>query len=112
VSIVSLTETHTEDEILAWFIWINQQYDVPNRSDYYLMQIAQQVARVLSKEPKRIKLSDFKLKFGLFEKQKNKKTIEEEKKKASKHMLGSLLGWLKTAPKEKIVKPAKIPKGK
>lgn len=35
----------------------------PNRTDHYLMQIAMEVRRVLSKHPGRIKLSHFKLKF-------------------------------------------------
>lgn len=33
----------------------------PNRSDYYLMQIAMEVRRVLSRNPNRIKLKHFKL---------------------------------------------------
>lgn len=35
----------------------------PSRSDYYAMQIAMEVRRVLSKHPNQIKLSHFKLKF-------------------------------------------------
>lgn len=35
----------------------------PNKTEYYLMQIAQAVKQVLAKNPKRVKLSHFKMKF-------------------------------------------------
>ena len=43
--------------------WLNEQYHIPSRSDYYLMQIAQEVRRVLAKRKKSIKLKHFLLKF-------------------------------------------------
>lgn len=45
--------------------WLDRQMNEPSRSDFYLMQIAQEVRRVLSKKPETILLEDhFKIKFG------------------------------------------------
>lgn len=43
--------------------WLNNQWNEPDKKDYYLMQIAQEVRRVLSKSPSKIKLKDFLIKF-------------------------------------------------
>ena len=43
--------------------WLNEQYHIPSRTDYYLMQIAQEVRRVLSKRKRSVKLKHFLLKF-------------------------------------------------
>lgn len=54
---------HTNREYLTWMDWLEEQWEHPTRGDFYLMQIARQVACVLSKEPDRIKLQDFLLTF-------------------------------------------------
>lgn len=66
--------------------WFNQQYDEPSRSDYYLMQIAQEVRRVLSKNPSRVRLLDFKLPFG--KTSTDKKVKEDISKKAISRWIG------------------------
>lgn len=43
--------------------WLDEQWNQPSRSDQYLMQIAMEVRRVLSKKPNVIQLDHFKLKF-------------------------------------------------
>ncbi|MHC4687246.1 MAG: hypothetical protein ACYTEW_23490, partial [Planctomycetota bacterium] len=47
---------------------MDEQWNRPSRSDQYLMQIAQEVRRVLSKDPEAIKLDHFKIRFELVEK--------------------------------------------
>lgn len=49
--------THREANIWEW--WFQQEVYLPERNDYYLMQIAQEVKRVLSKKPGDIKLEQF-----------------------------------------------------
>lgn len=40
-----------------------KKWGEPNKTEFYLMQIAQAVRQVLAKHPKRIKLSHFKMRF-------------------------------------------------
>ena len=54
----------THREFLTWEAWLNKQWNRPSRSDYYEMQTACQVARVLAKTPGNIKIEHFKLPFG------------------------------------------------
>lgn len=54
-------QKHTHREYLLWMAWLAKQHDTPDRSDYYLMQIAAEIRRVLSKQPNKIKLEHFKL---------------------------------------------------
>lgn len=60
-------ESHTERELRGWLSWIvmNKERDAENPSpdQWYMMQIAQEIKRVLSKNPASIKLSNFKLSF-------------------------------------------------
>lgn len=55
----------THREYLTWLEWLDQQWDEPSRSDYYLMQIAAEVRRgyVASRYARRIRIPDFRLRF-------------------------------------------------
>jgi hypothetical protein len=53
----------TERELKAWVKWLDEQMDVPDRADYYQMQTAAAVHRGLVKGPRRVKLTDFRLRF-------------------------------------------------
>jgi|TARA_R110000824_G_scaffold89320_1_gene219036 hypothetical protein len=91
--------SHREYKI--WMRHFKEELNQPSRSDHYLMQIAQEVKRVLSKRPTKIKMKDFFLTFGNPEK---KKTLTlEEKTKESK----SFWGLLKTVNTlgTKVAKP-------
>lgn len=54
----------TNRQYLVTLAWLQQQWNRPTRSDSYLMQIACEVRRVLSKDPRKIHLSHFELEFG------------------------------------------------
>lgn len=54
-------------EYLTRLAWIEENWNDPDRSDYYLMQIAQEIRKVMSKKPKNIKLDHLKIKFGMKE---------------------------------------------
>lgn len=59
-------EKHTERELRVWLEWLNLQMDEPDRGDWYSMQIACEVRRVITllcqsrRDPTPV---DFKLKF-------------------------------------------------
>ena len=72
-------------EYLTRLAWLDAQWNKPSRLEYYLMQIAQEVRRVLSKKPKLIKLKDFLINFG------GKKN---EKVDYQKTVLASKMTWL------------------
>ena len=60
-------KSHTETQLKAWLVWIakkrEQDLAEPTPTQWYLMQIAAEVARVLSKNPRAIKTESFKIKF-------------------------------------------------
>lgn len=56
-------DKHTYREYQMWMAYFEDEWKEPTLSDYYLMQIAQEVRRVLSKNPNAVKLEDFKIKF-------------------------------------------------
>lgn len=53
----------TRRQFRAWREWTAEDLNEPSKADYYAMQIAAEVRRVLSKKPGGIKLADFKLVF-------------------------------------------------
>ncbi len=56
---------HTYREYLTWMAWLDEEeWEHPNPTQYYLMQIAQEVCRVISKKPEKIKLEHFKMQFS------------------------------------------------
>lgn len=54
----------TNRQFNTWTFWLGEQWNLPSRTDNYLMQIACEVRRVLSRRPRSIKMKDFKLEFG------------------------------------------------
>jgi len=61
------------------------EWNAPSRSDYYLMQIACEVRRVLRKNPESIKLDSFKIPFE-FETSENPETAEGYTKEEIRQM--------------------------
>lgn len=74
-------ERITHREYRLWLIHFRKELDQPSRTDYYLMQIAREVRRVLSKKPNKIQLKDFLIPFG---KPPRKQLTKEEKTAESK----------------------------
>ena len=54
----------THRQFLAWRDWLKHEFNTPSRSDHYLMTIACEVRRVLSKNPNSINADDFRLTFS------------------------------------------------
>ena len=55
-----LRETSLND-FRMWTRWLDDQWEVPTLTDYYLMAIAQSIWQVHSENPNNIKLNSFKL---------------------------------------------------
>ena len=71
--------------------WMQKELNTPDRTDFYLMQIAQEVRRVLHKKPAEVNLDQFKLKFSL----QSAQSTETQKQQAiawSKHRWLSAVG--------------------
>lgn len=101
-------KSHTRRELRLWLVWLRRQWDRPDRHDWYLMQLACEVRRVLSKKPASIKVQDFKLRFGT-EKTKSKPRTREEAAALSK---AKWLGFVEIAGGKKVQGlPAKQPPG-
>lgn len=65
----------TYREYRTWLTWLDEQWNNPSRSDYYMMQIAQAVARKGIRNPQDVTVGMFRLPFVM------KKGEEEEKEK-------------------------------
>ena len=64
MSLSECMNSHTERQFRTWIEWLDSQWNEPSLTDHYLMQIATEVRRVLSKNPNDIKLDDFKIEFS------------------------------------------------
>lgn len=53
----------THRQFLTWHAWLAMEWSRPSRSDYYQMQTACEVRRVLSKKPRQVKIKHFHLEF-------------------------------------------------
>ena len=67
-------EEHTHREYLTWMVWLKEERQTPKLTDYYLMQLAAEVRRVLSKKPNSIKMEHFELKSST-----EKESLEQNK---------------------------------
>ena len=81
--------SHREYELrLAWML---EQNNRPSRTDFYLMQIAAEVRRVLHKQPNTVRAQDFELKFGKSKKKEITAENAKERARRSKAFFGSLI---------------------
>jgi hypothetical protein len=65
MSLRECMEKHTEHEMRITLAWLEMQWERPNRTDWYLMQIAAEVRRGLVKRPNDVKTEHLKLRFVL-----------------------------------------------
>ena len=81
---------HTHRELLTWLAWLDNKESNPDPTQYYLMQIAAEVRRVLAKNPSKVKLDDFQLQFNTAGSQAT--PDPEQAVKHSKHRWRAFLG--------------------
>jgi hypothetical protein len=86
----------TYRQYLGWCYWLDKQWNLPTREDYYRMQHSCEVRRVLAKNPRAINVNDFKLKFDLGERFEKKVTVEE----ATMHSMNRWFGAVGFIPSE------------
>lgn len=53
----------THREFLTRLAWLDEQWNRPARSDYYLMRVAQRVQQVLSRSPNSVGIDDQRVRF-------------------------------------------------
>lgn len=73
----------TNREFKTWIAWLDDQLNIPNRNDYYLMQIAGYVSHVLSK--KSWQPGDYKLKFKVDAPVQSKQDRDKAKKRKTEY---------------------------
>lgn len=82
----------THRQFSAWQRWLRDRWEVPSRSDYYLMQIAfeaRNILRSLAGSGRSLSLEDFKLKFG---------TAPAVRQQSPEELKAMILGGLGIAP--------------
>ena len=51
-----------------WLLWLDEEYNVPSRSDFYVMQLTASVdslpARVWGRKPPNVNISTYRIKFN------------------------------------------------
>ncbi len=85
-------------DFVDWVAYLNEDVNAFHREDYFLASIAAEVRCTYVKEPMKVKLSDFLIKFK--EKVKQKKVNIEEKTKRSKAFWGTVTGFTKRKKKQ------------
>lgn len=80
----------TRRQSMTLLYWMGEDWSTPSRTDYYLMQIACEVRRVLAKDPGKIRTNHFKLDFGTGKAKKPKLTREEAAEKAKASWIAAL----------------------
>lgn len=63
MDLTSCLQKTTNRQYLSWMVYLDDLWNLPDLTCHYLMQIACEVRRVLSKDPNKIKDEHFKLKF-------------------------------------------------
>ena len=91
MSFTEFMERTTNRQFQMMVEFLKMEWNQPSRSDNYLMLIAQEVRRVLSKDPAKITLSDFKLTFGTGN-EKTPKMSREQRTAIAQNHWRSLLG--------------------
>lgn len=94
-------------------IWLNEQWNIPDRHDHYLMGLMCQVARIFSSSPGTIQPNKFKIEFNTTTK---RKLSEEEEKKHIENLkamrmasLGGRGRMTKVDANGNVIEAAKIP---
>ena len=93
----------THRQFLAWKIWLMEEWNHPDRTDNYLMQIGCEVRRVLAKKPGSHKLEHLHIPFEFRRGAKPAQTAQtpEQRAKASEQI------WLAAVRAKKPPKPDK-----
>lgn len=84
-------------EYLTWMAWFEMDQNRPDRSDHYAMQIAAEVRRGNSKNPRKVLLEHFKIPFRRASERPKPKTVEEATAQ-SRARWGWIPKWAKVPP--------------
>ena len=63
-------------QYMVWMAWLDEDYNHPTRTDFYLMQVALDAIRPWTKQ--KLTLADFKLEFGKASRRESRKPTVEE----------------------------------
>jgi len=67
--------------------YLDEQWNQPGLTEFYLMQICQKICQILSQKPERIHIEDFKLGFDTSKKSKVQETLFDKREKAHQRFL-------------------------
>jgi len=81
----------TSTQFLSWLAYLDYDVNAFHREDWFLAQIAQEVRRLISNKPKKVRLNWFLLKFT--NKKEKKRLTKAEKEKAAARQKKRILAW-------------------
>lgn len=79
----------THRQYQGWLAWLAQQWNEPDRHDWYAMQIACEVRRVLSQKPGQHQPDQLKIKF-----EERKPLSEEDKRRHAENVKAAWIGMV------------------
>ena len=82
----------THRQFKVWCAWEDLEWNKPNRSDHYTMQVAYQLAVVNSKNPSAIRFDKFKIKFSSSKNEESDMSLEKAAALAKMRWIGGLFG--------------------
>ena len=93
---------------MVWLTWLDEDYNYPSRTDYYLMAVAMHVLRPWTRQ--RMALDDFRLEFKRAE-QSKKSHLEEDKRRFAQFLgAGDIREFRVRLPDGTIKEPEQSPK--
>lgn len=87
--------THLQQKV--WMVWLDLQWNRPNRSDYYAMQGAVSTSRQFAKHPERVTLDKMRIEFKPI--RKRHPLTEQEKEDITKQSQSQWRSFLETTEK-------------
>ncbi len=69
---------------LSWVEWLDMQWNIPTRDNYYMMRVAQRIIQAAVKEPDEIDIYDQRVEFG-----------DGKKKESTEESKAEIVGWEK-----------------
>jgi|TARA_R110002096_G_scaffold55026_9_gene141621 hypothetical protein len=86
-------KTMSHREYRTRLAWLEDQWEQPSRTDNYLMQIALEVARMMSRNKGAYNIGQFLLKFG---REKKKVVTEQQAEQSKQSWLSRIVGGFKS----------------
>lgn len=99
MSIGECLQKHTHRQMLSWMAYLDMDANRPDKVENYLMQIAAEIRKTKAKNPRSVRIEDFRLKFGNGSSQ---EPASDDRVAASKSAWAKIKSRPKPAPRKPV----------